>query len=272
MMARGFIALFIFFPNLAICHGILASSFPKQEYNFEGIVALSRCSGSLARFENSRDQDQALVLTNGHCFLSKPTLQFYDRSQISPIEIKIFAKDGHVAGIVKTDRLEYSTMAKTDLTIYRLHETYGEIQAKYGVQALTISSRHPVASEQIQIISGYWSRGWSCQINSFIDQLREGSWIWQDSIRYTSTCQTFAGTSGSPILISGTRIMVGLNNTSNRLGKKCEINNPCEFKRSTGEISFSRGQAYGQQTYLIYSCLNENQVLDLSIPGCLLPH
>ena len=36
--------------------------------NFEGIVALSNCSGSIVRYESSRDDDQAMVLTNGHCY------------------------------------------------------------------------------------------------------------------------------------------------------------------------------------------------------------
>src|SRR5437868_2557331 len=37
-------------------------------YDFEGIVALSNCSGSLIRLENSKDSDTAMILTNGHCY------------------------------------------------------------------------------------------------------------------------------------------------------------------------------------------------------------
>ena len=36
-------------------------------YDFEGIVKLSNCSGSLVKFEGQPDSDWALVLTNGHC-------------------------------------------------------------------------------------------------------------------------------------------------------------------------------------------------------------
>src|SRR4051794_13220124 len=38
-----------------------------SSYNFEGIVALDDCSGSLVQFENSAGSDAAMVLTNGHC-------------------------------------------------------------------------------------------------------------------------------------------------------------------------------------------------------------
>ena len=37
------------------------------DYDFEGIVALDDCSGSLIQLENSLDSDPAMVLTNGHC-------------------------------------------------------------------------------------------------------------------------------------------------------------------------------------------------------------
>src|SRR4051812_20521257 len=45
----------------------LPASF-TADYNFEGIVALNNCSGSIVRLENSKDSDAAMVLTNGHCF------------------------------------------------------------------------------------------------------------------------------------------------------------------------------------------------------------
>ncbi len=44
---------------------LMSPNFTAQ-YDFEGIVALSNCSGSLIRLENSKDSDKAMVLTNGH--------------------------------------------------------------------------------------------------------------------------------------------------------------------------------------------------------------
>ena len=163
-------------------------------------------------------------------------------------------------------------MTGTDLTIYKLHESYKDIESKFGVRALTISSRRPSQGQAIQILSGFWNRGWSCEIESFVDELRETPWIWKDSIRYSSSCNTQPGTSGSPIVEKGTRIMVGINNTSNRIGRVCEKDNPCEFESATAKITASRGRAYGQETYLITTCLNQNRSIDLSVPGCLLPH
>ena len=43
----------------------LSSTF--LEYDYEGIVKLSNCSGSIIRFKNQSIDDHAIVLTNGHC-------------------------------------------------------------------------------------------------------------------------------------------------------------------------------------------------------------
>ena len=46
-------------------HPGVRQSFPSTftgNYNFEGIVALSNCSGSLVRFETSRDSDPAMII------------------------------------------------------------------------------------------------------------------------------------------------------------------------------------------------------------------
>jgi hypothetical protein len=48
------------------------------------------------------------------------------------------------------------------------------------------------------------------------------------------------------------------------------MNNPCEIDEK-GNVTATRGFSYGQQTYWVYSCLNQYNELDLSVAGCLLP-
>ncbi|MBC7464820.1 MAG: serine protease, partial [Bdellovibrio sp.] len=83
--------------------------------------------------------------------------------------------------------------------------------------------------------------------------------------------ETIGGTSGSPITKAGTKIVIGINNTGNEDGQKCTMNNPCEIDLQ-GNITFTKGVSYGQQTYQIYSCLNTARELDLTVQGCLLTH
>lgn len=280
------LALFAALSGLAFSNAALAFPMPnatKDElalnlrtftgnYDFEGIVALNNCSGSLIRFENSRDTDLAMVMTNGHCnengFL-RPGEVMVNRS--SSRSFGLMNSSGSVIAYLHATTILYSTMTKTDITLYRLDQTYTQILSKTGVHPLTLSSRHPELHQPIQVISGYWRRGYSCSINSFVFQLKEGDWVDEDSIRYSDEgCDTIGGTSGSPIVAAGTRTMIGINNTGNEDGEQCTENNPCEIDES-GKMTYQQGWSYGQQTYWIYSCLNANNELDLNQTGCGLP-
>lgn len=241
-------------------------------YDFEGIVSLNNCSGSLIRFENSRDTDLAVVMTNGHCnengFLSPGEIMVNRPSSRS---FGLMKSNGSVTTYLRATTIIYSTMTKTDITLYRLGQTYAQILASTGVRPLTLSSRHPELHQPIEVISGYWHRGYSCSINSFVFHLKEADWIDEDSIRYSDEgCDTIGGTSGSPIVATGTRTVIGINNTGNENGEQCTENNPCEIDEN-GKVTYQQGWSYGQQTYWIYSCLNSNNELDLNQTGCELP-
>jgi hypothetical protein len=192
---------------------------PQAELNasgvdFTAIVALDDCSGSLVRFETSRSDDNALVLTNGHCyeggFLSPGEVIVEGASQRT---FDLLKADGSYLTTLQASAVAYATMTETDVTLYRLDLTYGDIESQYGVQALTISSAHPTAGAPIRVVSGYWKKIYSCSVDGFVYQLREGSWTWDDSIRYSQTgCDVIGGTSGSPILDANSRAIVGINN------------------------------------------------------------
>lgn len=242
-------------------------------YNFEGIVSLSNCSGSLVRFENSQDTDMAMVLTNGHCLeggFVRPNEVIVD--QVSNRSFSILDSQGSTLGRVGASRIIYATMTKTDMTLYRLQTTFAAIKKDFGISPLTMASTPPQINDSIEVISGYWRRGYACGVERFVTELREANWIFADSLRYTRPgCETVGGTSGSPVILAGTRTVVGVNNTGNEDGFRCTMNNPCEVD-SSGSITFEKGVSYGQQTYWVYSCLETDGSLNLKKPGCLLPH
>ena len=244
----------------------------NTDYDFEGIVALSNCSGSLVQFENSKDSDQALMFTNGHCVeFGFPKPGQILKNQNSSRRVNLMNSKAQLAGTVKAVRLLYATMTSTDLAIYQLQETYSQIKEKFHVSPLVLSATHPQLAMPIEVISGYWRKGYSCSIEAFIPQLIEEGYHFADSIRYSRPgCETIGGTSGSPIVLSGTRDMVGINNTGNEDGQECTMNNPCEVD-SEGNVSFEKGLSYAQQTFWVYSCLNAENKLDLNQAGCQLP-
>ncbi len=134
-----------------------------------------------------------------------------------------------------------------------------------------IRATHPAAGSQMRVISGYWKKIYACQIDGFVNVLREDQWTFTDSIRYSKPgCETIGGTSGSPIVDPTSREVIGINNTGNENGEECTMNNPCEVD-TDGTITADEGTSYGQQMYTIYGCINAQSQFDLTVATCKLP-
>ena len=243
-----------------------------KEVDFTATVALNNCSGSLIRFKNSKPTDKITVLTNGHCYEGG----FLDPGEVavdkpSSRSFRVLQPDGRGTVVtLRAERLVYATMTGTDMALYQVGKTYGELSRENGVEALVLSDRRPEAGDPMRVVSGYWKRIYACDIDGFIPTLREGSWTFTDSIKYTQPgCKTIGGTSGSPVVNAETKEVIGVNNTGNESGDRCTLNNPCEVDAG-GNVIVEKGAAYGQQTYQVYSCLAADNSLDLSKSGCTL--
>lgn len=254
----------------------------NKVYNYEGIVKLSNCSAALIQFVGQLNKDaKALVMTNGHC-LGVGSGNYMGHSMPAPGEviknlnhkrsIQLYSADNKIVGSVNTTKIVYGTMTNTDLAFYELELSYNEIFNTFKVNPLILSAAQPAVGTNIDIISGYWFYGYSCYIEKMIETLKEGNWVFKNSLKYSSTgCETIGGTSGSPIIDAVTREVVAINNTGNDPGgKACSVMNPCEID-SNGAITDDNGRSYGQQTYNVYSCLNSQFQIDLTLSSCQLP-
>lgn len=263
-------------PSVGTAERFIPESTGKVD--FEGIVEIrdanGGCSASLIRYESSRATDNALILTNGHCVegdmpkagefvLNKPSARSFNIME---------PRDGQTTiGKLRATKLIYATMTKTDLAIYSVDKTFQDIESQYRIRPFTLASKRAAVGLPIEIASGYWRRGYVCEIEAIIPSMKEADWTWTTSIRYSRPgCETIGGTSGSPIVASGTRDVVGINNTANESGQICTMNNPCEVD-TAGKRSAHEGYSYGQQTFWIYSCLDQNLNFDLRNPKCELP-
>lgn len=250
------------------------------EFDFEGILALNNCSGSLVRYVDSAEDDKALVLTNGHCVgLLGEREVITDRRDRR--RFTVLGPAAERLGTISASRLLYATMYRTDIAIYELSQSYEEIESVFGVRALTLATDQAAVGTEIEVISGYWKRGYSCSIERYVHELREGRWVFNDSLKYSDPgCEVVGGTSGSPVIAAADRHVIGVNNTGNESGRACQINNPCEVNED-GSVEYQKGWSYGQQTVWIYGCrapvdsiewlLSSSRGLDLSREGCLLP-
>ncbi|WP_055587149.1 S1 family peptidase [Streptacidiphilus griseoplanus] len=244
---------------------------PAVTVNYAGTVALSNCSGSLVRMPGSAATDRALVLTNGHCLstgMPAPGQVLVD--QPSSRTFTLLDASARRLGTLRAAKVTYATMTDTDVTLYQLNTTYAAIRSSYGVDPLTVSADHPVQGAAIKVVSGYWKQTWSCSIDGFVPQLKEGGWTWKDSVRYTSACDTIGGTSGSPVIDTSTGLLVAVNNTGNEDGGRCTVDNPCEVD-ADGNVTVHQGTNYAEETYLLTRCFGAGTQLDLTLPGCTLP-
>lgn len=242
-----------------------------QAVTYEGTVALSNCSGSVVKLPSSTDQDPALVLTNGHCLEGgMPGAGQVYVNQPSSRSFTLLNANAGTAGTVRATKLAYGTMTDTDAALYQVNATYAQIKQRFNVNALELSAERPTSGSSIKVVSGYWKRTYSCNVNGFAYQLREGSWTWKDSVRYTSPCNVIGGTSGSPVIDASSGKVVAVNNTINESGQRCTMNNPCEVDQN-GQVTVRRGIGYAQQTYQITRCFGAGNAINLNLPGCTLP-
>lgn len=239
--------------------------------NFAGTVALSNCSGSVVRVPNSLPSDPALVLSNGHCLESgMPAAGQVVKDKASSRSFSLLNASGSKVATLRASKISYATMTDTDISIYQLTKTYAQISSQYGINALTLNDAHPVQGTAIKVVSGYWKRTYSCNVDGFAYRLKEGEWTWKDSLRYTSSCNTIGGTSGSPVIDTATGKVVAVNNTGNEDGGRCTMNNPCEVNES-GAVTVRQSINYAQQTYIVVPCVGPGNTIDLTRPGCTLP-
>lgn len=117
--------------------------------------------------------------------------------------------------------------------------------------------------------SSYLESVWSCQAEAVVPTLREGEYTSDEAIRYATECNTQPGSSGSPVVNAETGELVAVNSTSNRDGKECELDNPCEVDPE-GTV-FHKGRGYATQTAAITACIGSGNVVDLTRQGCTLP-
>lgn len=249
--------------------GLVVSSFSMSANaatEFEGIAKLSGCSGSLVIFKNQSMSDPAMIMTNDHCVYDQPYNEFM-LNRPYQARIRLYNKEKQfVNKVFETTRIIYAVQTDTDLALLELADTYENIYKNYGVMPLVLEDARANLGDSTLVITGYFGQALSCKIDGYVHQLVESSWTWRDSYRY-SGCNPDHGTSGSPIVLEGTRKVVGINNTGNDDGEKCTLNNPCEIDER-GNITVHQGISYGQRIDLLYTCLDARSHIDLKVPGC----
>jgi V8-like Glu-specific endopeptidase len=239
--------------------------------NFEGIVKLSNCSGSLVAFKGAPKTNKAIVMTNGHCLpVTGPRQVIVNKPTKPDAHVGLFDANKKLNKLPLT-RVIYATMDSTDVTFFEASMTYAEIEEKFNTEALVLNDELVRLGTNIEVVSGYWEISTICEAEAIAPVLREDVFVWKNAIRYSSKCMTKGGYSGSPVIEVNTRTIVGLHNTGNNGKLDCSDMNPCEQDESGTLIFREINRRYAQQVFQFYGCLNKKYEIDLSVRGCAVP-
>lgn len=238
--------------------------------DFEGIVKLSGCSGSLVTFKGAPKTNKAIVMTNGHCLPISAPGQVVVNQPTKPTSVGLFDANKKLNKL-PLSRVIYATMTDTDVTFYESTMTYAEVEKQFNTQAFTLNDELVRLGTNIEVVSGYWEISTICEAEAIAPILREDVFVWKNAIRYSSKCMTKGGYSGSPVVELNTRTVVGLHNTGNNGKLDCSENNPCEQDDAGVLIFRELNRRYAQQVFQFYGCLNEKYEIDLKVAGCSVP-
>jgi len=243
--------------------------------NLEGSVSFGGCSASVVRTSASRPTDPALLLTNGHC--AGPTPPAPGTALIDqPVDqlVRIGNRQGYPQTSARLVRLVYATMTGTDVALFRLDKTYGQIHAA-GAKVFVLGTKPAHEGTRLDIVAAGAGKRFTCKVAAVVTHLREAEYQMDKAYRYEETppCAPTHGTSGSPLVAADGITVVGVHNTGNDDGEQCTTNNPCEVSR-TGTVTVRKGSRYGQRTTMVPACLTTGSRLDLFRRGCTLtrPH
>lgn len=253
-------------------------SIPDDEVDLgtAGFPALNECESSIVRTSSSQDDDPALLLTNGHCVPNVDESMDMPAQGADIVDQKIDAPvtftdaGGYGMATSRIDRLLFATMTGTDLALFRLESSFSDLEKK-GARILHVATAPPKAGDAVTLMAAdpFMGGPRECTIEAIVPTLREGGYDQHDALRMEEAerCISEPGFSGAALLAPDGKTIVGVNNTSNRDGEKCTVDNPCEVSES-GEATVLHERPYGQQIVALNDCVAAGSVLDLDAPGC----
>jgi len=243
------------------------------------------CSGAFVTLKGRSKSDRGLLLTSGHCVMKGRASIFGGRLIVpAPGEVLLHVRDHRTFTVetgkaaapracVSADELLYAALSGVDLAIYRLTETYEEVERRTGTGPLTVASGADVpAGVMVRVPSALHQRSYPCVTDGTVLGLREEQWTSGPVLRLTKGCNAPHGGSGSPIVREDTNEVVAVFSTAYEAdGTPCAINNPCEIDEKGATSVADKGRPYAHFVHQLHECFDARGQLDLSAAGCPLP-
>lgn len=208
-------------------------------------------------------------MTNGHCVSGLNVGDVWsNKKEKKSVKVYNDQMDEYTLNLTK---IIYATMVDTDVAFFETDRSYDEILKKTKIEAFTLDDQIVSVGTNISVVSGYWKEVTSCKAEAIVPMLIENNWRWKNSIRYSKSCMTRGGFSGSPVIENNTRTIVGIHNTGNNGELDCSDMNPCEQDLNGRLIFRELYRRYAQQVHQFYGCIDQNDDFDFTLPTCTVP-
>ena len=241
-------------------------------------VLAGDCSGAVFTMPGMTEEQQALVLTNGHCIGQGSFMGRY------PDHGEFFINhEHHHRVILKKDKRErgrrfsyrnilFATMTSLDIAIIELDASYKQLR-KEGYAIYSVADEDVRPGMVIEFDSYNRLVHSVCEVDGIVPSLREGPWTWNNSIRMKAgrQCRYVHGQSGTAGIEQSSSLIYGLAQTMYEGGKPCSFNNPCEVHYENDTSTISTGvahQPYAVSTRFLYACYDED-IAEFDFQSCV---
>ncbi len=234
-------------------------------------TGIARFRGSLTctAFLLDTGGDTAYVMTAGHCISTATSNEVIrDQAVSARVTFHFFRDTQPRAMTVAARRTVYSTMKARDLAILELDTTLAALKAQ-GVTPLALGAADPVAGVEVRVVGAptgavpteeQFLRQTRCMLGEPVDLL-EFQWHFRNA--YPNACSDIrTGSSGSPVLDSGGRVVSLINTTTAEATHSsgdfpCYLGQPCEL---TDEgYGYRRDTNYALPVAAIRACFPEGR-------------
>jgi hypothetical protein len=242
------------------------------------------CSAALFKMDGMTLDQEALVLTAGHCTnvgsfktpafnglaFPGPRQVFLDQRASGQVDIR---GAGGKFGRYHYSRVILATMTGMDVAILELDDTYAAILDNLkDAEIYELSPTAPSLGARVRVEATKKNVDFACEVEKVVPTVREDPWTWNNVLRFrfSPLCVFYAGVSGSPVLDEHHRI-VAVASAVSAPGKPCDLQAPCEIEQGAQPMVAPTGQSYATQTRDLYDCYSfSRRAFAFELPGCRL--
>jgi hypothetical protein len=244
------------------------------------------CTGSVFIMPGMSGEQNALVLTNGHC-LDVGDYEWQGARHLRPDQflfnyvmdkadylISVFRSRGQGGNNYAVKRIVFGTITVTDLAIIELSVTYSDLKNS-GYRIYQLAKYMPKKGMTLEFRSYNQNFDGICRVHGLVPTVVEGPYAWTNVVKMelNEKCRIYPGVSGTPGILKHTNEIYAVGNTEyTGGGRECDIMNPCERDVASGKLQPGLPtQTYAMPTAPLYDCYNTaSSRFDFDMKGCSL--